>query len=199
MFVCFSSKGGFKMPIKVPTESFLTKGVGRHKEKLTSFEFALRDAGIAPFNIVSVSSILPPNAKMIPKDEGLEKLLNYRGGIVHCVMSKIETNEPNRLIVAANGIAVPRDHNLYGYISEHHAYGQTDSEGGDYAEDLAVRMLATTHFGVEIDIDASYNPQSEEYKVKDQIVRTSAVAQSAIGKRGVWTTVVTAVVFCDYK
>jgi len=187
------------MPIKVPTEAFLTKGVGRHKERLTSFEYALRDAGIAPFNLVSVSSILPPNAKIIPKDDGVKKLNNYLGGVVHCVMSRIDTDEHNRLIVSANGMAIPRDRNLHGYISEHHAYGQTDSEAGDYAEDLAVMMLATTHFGMEIDIDQSYDPASEEYKVKDQIVKATSTKQSALGKRGVWTTVITAVVFTDYK
>ena len=42
---------------------FLTKGVGRHREKLTSFELALRDARIAEFNLVRVSSIFPLIAK----------------------------------------------------------------------------------------------------------------------------------------
>ena len=44
---------------------FLTKGVGVHKEQLTSFEMALRDAGIAPFNLVHVSSIYQPNCKRV--------------------------------------------------------------------------------------------------------------------------------------
>ncbi len=44
----------------VPTRMFLTKGVGRHKYRLKSFEEALRDAGVAQQNLVQVSSILPP-------------------------------------------------------------------------------------------------------------------------------------------
>ena len=39
----------------IPRKLFLTRGVGVHREKLTSFEMALREAGIAHFNLVRVS------------------------------------------------------------------------------------------------------------------------------------------------
>src|SRR6266446_3960278 len=55
----------------VPTKAFLTKGVGRHKEKLTSFEMALRDAHLANFNLVRVSSIFPPHCELVDREEGL--------------------------------------------------------------------------------------------------------------------------------
>ena len=58
----------------LPNEMFFTTGIGHHKDKLTSFELALRDAGIAQFNIVRVSSIFPPHCKIISKQEGLAKL-----------------------------------------------------------------------------------------------------------------------------
>ena len=186
------------MPIKVPTEAFLTKGVGVHKEKLTSFEYALRDAHIASYNLVLVSSIFPPYAKLISRDEGLKKLESYTGGIVHCVMSRIDNNEPHRLIAAANGIAIPKDRNSHGYISEHHSFGQTQKEAGDYAEDLAVEMLGST-LGLEVDVDKAYDKIQEFYKLSDKIVKTTSVVQSATGKRNLWTTVISAVVFCDYK
>ena len=127
----------------VPTHMFLTKGVGIHKEKLTSFEEALRSAGIAYCNLVSVSSILPPDCKIIPRKRG-EKLLNP-GEITYCVMARTDTNERSRLISSSVGVAVPsgRKYN-YGYLSEHHAYGETDEEAGEYTEDLAAQMLATT-------------------------------------------------------
>jgi len=38
----------------IPKYFFLTKGVGRHKEQLQSFELALRDAGIQYCNLVNV-------------------------------------------------------------------------------------------------------------------------------------------------
>ena len=58
----------------VAKEIFLTKGIGVHEDKLTSFEYALRDAGIAGTNIVLISSIFPPKAKLIPRKDGLKKI-----------------------------------------------------------------------------------------------------------------------------
>src|ERR1019366_4516809 len=58
----------------VPKRIFFTKGVGKHRERLTSFELALRDAGIAAQNLVRVSSIFPPNCKMLARKEGVKYL-----------------------------------------------------------------------------------------------------------------------------
>lgn len=169
---------------------FLTKGVGKHREKLTSFEMALRDAGIAAFNIVRVSSIFPPHCKLISKNQGLKLLAP--GQIAFCVMSESSTNEPNRLIAAAVGIATPRDPNQYGYLSEHHSYGQTEKTAGDYSEDLAAEMLATT-LGVDFDSNQSWDAKREIWKISGQIVNTRNITQSAIGdKDGLWTTVIAA-------
>lgn len=176
----------------VPTKAFLTKGVGRHKEKLTSFELALRDAQIAKYNIVNVSSIVPPACQLIPLIEGLKYLVP--GQIIHCVMSKSATNEPHRLIASSIGVAIPKDPTQYGYLSEHHSYGETEQKAGDYAEDLAAYMLATI-LGVEFEIGASYDDEKELWKISGQTVRTANITQSAIGdKDGLWTTVLTAAI-----
>lgn len=175
-----------------PKRVFLTKGVGRHKEQLQSFELALRDAGIQMCNLVSVSSILPPGCKMLSRNQGLKEI--KPGQILFVVMSRNATNEPNRLIAASVGCAVPADQNAYGYLSEHHSFGQTDQKAGDYAEDLAAEMLAST-LGVEFNPDASYDEKKETWKICNEIVRTANVTQSAIGdKNGLWTTVIAAAV-----
>ncbi len=177
----------------IPKKIFFTKGVGRDKEKLKSFELALRDAGIQHFNLVNVSSIMPPGCKIVPRSQGLQEL--HAGEIVFCVMARNETNEPNRLISAAIGCAVPSDPNAYGYLSEHHDFGMTDSNAEDYSEDLAATMLAST-LGVEFNPDASYDERKEVWKISDKFVKTTAIAQSAVGdKNGLWTTVVAAVIF----
>jgi len=106
----------------VPKKVFLTKGVGAHKDKLASFELALRNAGIEACNLVYVSSIFPPECKMISKDEGLKYI--KPGQITFCVMARNETNEPNRLLSSAIGLAIPSEKNGYGYLSEHHAFGE---------------------------------------------------------------------------
>ncbi len=176
----------------VPTKMFFTKGVGKHKEYLNSFELALRDAGIEKFNLVFVSSIFPPHCKIITKEKGLPEL--KAGQVVFVVLSRNSTDEPNRLIASSVGVSVPRDENQYGYLSEHHSFGETDQKAGDYAEDLAVEMLATT-MGLEIDQNKSWDEQKQEWKIQDKIVVTRNITQSAIGdKEGKWTTVLAAAV-----
>jgi arginine decarboxylase len=169
---------------------FLTKGVGRHREKLTSFEMALRDASIADQNLVRVSSIFPPHCKIISRREGAKKLSS--GAVTFVVMSENATNEPHRLIAASVGVAIPKNSDTYGYLSEHHSFGQTEKVAGDYAEDLAAGMLATT-LGVELDYDRSYDERKEQWKISGQIVRTLNISQTAVGdKKGLWTTVIAA-------
>ena len=176
----------------VAQELCLTRGVGRHREKLASFELALRDAGIAEYNLVRVSSIFPPECKLIGRKEALAKL--SPGQVLYAVIAESATNEPNRLIAASIGVAIPRDRSRYGYLSEHHSYGETDQKAGDYAEDLAAQMLATT-LGVEFDPEAAWDERKENWRISDEIVTTRNVTQSAIGdKDGRWSTVVAAAV-----
>lgn len=177
----------------LPSKIFFTKGVGTHKEKLRSFELALRSAGIAPFNLVNVSSIYPPGCKKVSREEGLRLL--QPGEIVHCVLARNETNESNRLEVASIGCAIPADATQYGYISEHHDFGQTEQEAGEYAEDLAASMLATT-LGIDVDHSVTWDEREQIYKMEGKILRTLNMTQSAVGtKSGDWTTVIAAAVF----
>ena len=177
----------------IAKEIFLTKGKGTHRERLTSFELSLRDAGIAAFNLVRVSSIFPPNCKLISRNQGLPKL--QQGQIVYCVISETATKEPNRLLASAVGAAIPRDPSLYGYLSEHHGFGQTEKVAGDYSEDIAAEMLATT-LGVDFDPNQSWDEKKELWKISGRIFRTRNITQSATGhKDGLWTTVIAAAVF----
>jgi len=177
----------------IPKKFFLTKGVGIAKENLASFEAALRDAGIEKFNLVSVSSILPPACKKISKEEGLKIL--KPGEIVFVVLARNSTNEPNRLISASIGCAIPADNKMYGYLSEHHTFGMTQDKTGEYAEDLAASMLAST-LGIEFNPDTAWSEREQIYKMSGKIIRTINITQSAEGnKDGLWTSVIAAVVF----
>lgn len=179
----------------VPKKIFLTKGVGVHKDKLGSFEIALRMAGIEKCNLVYVSSILPPKCKIINKEQGLPLL--SPGQITFCVMAKSETNEPNRLMSAAIGIAIPKDSNNYGYLSEHHSFGEKKEVAGEYAEDLAASMLATT-LGIEFDSNKAWKEREQIYKASGHIFKTTHICQSAEGnKDGLWTTTIAAAVFAE--
>ena len=176
----------------IPRKLFLTRGVGIHKEKLTSFELALREAGIAQFNLVRVSSIFPPHCQIVSKDEGLQLL--QAGEIVFSVIAEMSSNEPGRRMAASIGVARPADHDKHGYLSEHHTYGQTEQEAGDYAEDLAATMLATT-LGIGFDVNKDYNERREQYMMGGEIVDSTSITMAVTAAPGgVWTTVISAAI-----
>jgi len=177
----------------VPKKVFFTKGVGIHKDKLASFELSLRNAGIEKCNLVCVSSILPPKCKIVSRDRGLKML--KPGQITFCVMTRNETNEPDRLVSSAIGVAMPKDESNYGYLSEHHAYGETAKTSGEYAEDLAATMLATT-LGIPFDSTKAWDERKQIYKASGHIFKTRQICQSAEGSRkALWTTVIAVAVF----
>ena len=176
----------------VPTKVFLTKGVGRHKYQLKSFEQALRKAGVAQQNLVQVSSILPPQCKLISREKGIETLTP--GSISFCVMARSDTNEHGRLTASSIGIAVPRDGDKWGYLSEVHDHGMNAKQAGDMAEDLAASMLGTT-LGMEIDPDTDWSEKEQAYKSSGLFIKTTNVTQTAKGQEGLWTTTVAIAMF----
>jgi len=177
----------------IPTSFFLTRGIGVHREQLTAFELALRDASIEQQNIVTVSSILPPGCKQVERSAGVQAL--RPGEITFCVMARSETQEPGRLVHASIGIARPTNPEMYGYISEHHGHGMTAEDSGEYAEDLAASMLATT-LGIEFDPDAAWNERRQVYEMSHHIIGGESVTAATAGDgSGRWTCVVAAAVF----
>jgi len=59
----------------IPKGLFFTSGVGIHKERLVSFELALKDARVNHLNLVPVSSIVPPrDARLSLPMEGVRHL-----------------------------------------------------------------------------------------------------------------------------
>jgi len=168
----------------VAKKMFLTRGRGVHEDQLTSFEYALRDAGIAGTNLVLISSIFPPGAKIIPRTEGL-KLIRL-GAVTFAIYARQQSNEPHRLMAASVGIAEPRDNTRYGYLSEYHSFGD--------AEDIAAQMLASS-LGIKFDINKSWDEKRKQWKISDEIYKTRNITQSAVGDpKGRWTTVFAAAV-----
>ncbi|MHC4635957.1 MAG: pyruvoyl-dependent arginine decarboxylase [Planctomycetota bacterium] len=176
----------------VPSKVFLTKGVGRHKYQLKSFELALRKAGVAHLNLVTVSSILPPKCKIISREKGVEMLTP--GAISFCVMARADTNEHGRLVASSVGVAIPKDKEKWGYLSEIHGHGMNSQHAGDIAEDLAAGMLGTT-LGVELDPDKAWSEKEQAYKSTGLFIKTTNITQTAKGKEGLWTTTVALAMF----
>lgn len=177
----------------IATHFFLTRGVGVHRERLTAFEYALRDADIEQQNIVTISSILPPGCIEVDRAVGVPTL--RPGEITFCVLARIETDEAGRRISASIGLARPVDPSMYGYISEHHGNGMTERQSGDYAEDLAATMLAST-LGIEFDADAAWDERKAVYETSHLIIGSKSITAAATGdERGHWTCAVAAAVF----
>ncbi len=176
----------------VPSRVFLTKGVGRHKYQLKSFEDALRQAGVAHQNLVQVSSILPPKCRIISRNKGLKNLVP--GSACYCVMARADTNEHGRIVAASIGVALPKDDNNWGYLSEVHGHGMNHDEAADMAEDLAAGMLGTT-LGFEVDPNKAWSEKEQVYKSSGLIIKTTNATQTAYGKRGEWTTTLAIAVF----
>ncbi len=181
----------------IPESFFLTNGVGRHRDHLQSFELALRDAGIQYCNLVNVSSIVPAGCRFISREQGL-KLLEP-GEITYVVLARNSTKEPHRLLASSIGVAIPSEKNQYGYLSEHHSFGQTDEVAGEYAENLAATMLATT-MGIQFDPGTAWDERKNIFKTTGLIIKTTNITQSATGdKIGLWTTTIAAAVFVREK
>ena len=177
----------------VPKKVFFVSGKGFHKIKLAAFEQALRDAGIEKFNLVTVSSILPPYCIEVQKEDGLNQLRS--GQIVYCVLAREESNEFNRIIASSIGVAKPADKSHYGYLSEYHDFGKKPEKVADIAEDLAAEMLAST-LGVPFDPDLNYDEKKEVYKMGGKIVETKSITtHTIVREEDEWATVIAAAVF----
>jgi len=177
----------------VPKKVFFVKGKGYHKKKLASFEEALRDAGIERYNLVSVSSILPPYCIEVDREKGLKQL--RPGQIVFTVMARSSSNEYNRLICSSIGVAKPAEASQYGYLSEHHTFGVKPEKAGDTAEDLAAEMLATT-LGVPFNPEADYDEKKEIFRMADKIIETKNITECAtVRDEDEWCSVIAAAVF----
>ena len=178
----------------VPRKMFFTTGQGTDREKLTSFELALRAAGIAQYNLVRISSIFPPSCEIVTCEEGVQAL--RPGQVVFSVLSEAATNEPSRRVGASLGLAVPADRNRYGFISEHHAFGQSAEAMGEYAEGLAAHMLATV-LGTDFDPSKGCDERKEHWELSGHLIRSinhTIVAEAP--EDGKWVTVVAAAVSC---
>lgn len=176
----------------IPRAVFFTKGVGKHRNELQSFELALRAAGIEKCNLIRVSSIFPPKCRILTLNKGLALL--PAGQLTPVVLAQAATNEPSRLVGAGIGLARPSARDQYGYISEHHCFGMREQRLADLVEDMAATMLATT-LGIEFNPETAYDERKEIYKMSGKIVETRATVQTAEGdKNGLWTTVIAAAV-----
>lgn len=87
----------------VPKHYAFVKGAAEGTSQLNAFDNALLEAGIANFNLIKVSSILPPACKQsfffdLPK-----------GMLLPIVYSSYGSNKKNEIVSATVGVGIPKD------------------------------------------------------------------------------------------
>ena len=157
----------------LPRKFFLTKGIGRHRDELSSFALALENASIGKFNLVKVSSIIPPKCEFLSKEKGTQLL--KPGQIVYCVLAENKTNQKDKFIAVGMGIALPKNLKDIGYVMEYASSKYSESEIGTYAENSARDML------------------SEQLGIN--VLKSMHITHSAKEQDSLWTTTVVATVF----
>lgn len=145
-----------------PTKIFFTNGVGRHKEKVGSFEKALRDANIAKYNLSEVSSVIPPKAEIIEVKEGIKSL--SEGEIIFTVIARKSTSQKNNIISSCLGVARPVKEKR-GFIIEKSKEGKIRGEAKKIAEEL-----------IEGEIDESFEITATAEGEKDVWTTTVSAA-----------------------
>ncbi len=182
------------MPAAVPRKLFLTKGLGRHEDRLVSLALAVRNARIAQLNLVQVTGgILPPQCELVTAQEGLRRLAP--GQIVHAIVSTAATNEPYRVVAASTAVAMPKDRSRPGCLAARDSAGESEQQAALRTEELAVAQLAAL-LGIELDRRAAYDANQDLWTLARDVVITRSVTQAVSGDRsGHWTSVIAAALF----
>lgn len=108
----------------------LSSGAGHANGYLNAFDRALNAAGISDYNLVKISSILPPNCH----PEG--KVLLPKGLLLPTAIAKIFSDIVGTRLSAAVAIAIPQDSNDIGIIMEHSTHlakEETEEQARAYA------------------------------------------------------------------
>lgn len=102
----------FSFPQKF-TGFVLVSGVGHATTPLNAFDSALHSAGVSQFNLVRVSSILPPGVKQA------ERISLAPGSLLPIAYGSKVSSTRNERITAAVSVALPADPSSIGVIMEY--------------------------------------------------------------------------------
>lgn len=108
----------------------LYSGVGHASGQLNAFDRALNAAGVSDYNLVKISSILPPNCQR----EG--KILLPKGLLLPTAMATIFSDIVGTRLSAAVAVAIPQNSNDIGVIMEHSTHSakkETEEQARTYA------------------------------------------------------------------
>ncbi|MBL7191428.1 arginine decarboxylase, pyruvoyl-dependent [bacterium] len=108
------------MEIEPPKHLYIAAGSAEGITSLNAFDGALIDAGIGHYNLVRVTSVVPPNVEI------MLELGPSAGSVVPAAFGSIHSVTPDELIAAAVAVALPRDRSKHGLIMEYSARGHKE-------------------------------------------------------------------------
>jgi len=90
-------------PIACGLDITIRTGTGAARTSLAAFDSALLDAGVANFNLITLSSVIPPKSRVRQVDVPLG---GNHGDRLYCVLSSASTEQPGQTVWAGLGWAV---------------------------------------------------------------------------------------------
>lgn len=113
--------GGPPLTIRV------SRGVGTGPTRLAAFDEALRSAGVGDFNLVRMSSVIPPGSQVVESDPG-EQLPGGHGDLLYCVYADAYSSTPRESAWAGMTWAQHEDGSGAGLFAEHSGWSEADVE-----------------------------------------------------------------------
>ncbi|MCL0058672.1 arginine decarboxylase, pyruvoyl-dependent [Dehalococcoidia bacterium] len=108
---------------EVPNTVVFFQGSAEGENPLNAFDNALLDAGVGHLNLLKVSSVVPPGAKIANPSDCEIKAACQPGAIVPCVMTSFHSSQSGEIISACIGVGLPIDAFQYGMIYEYASVG----------------------------------------------------------------------------
>jgi arginine decarboxylase len=90
-------------PLASGLDITIRTGTGSARTPLAAFDTALLDAGVANFNLITLSSVIPPKSRVRQVDVPLG---GNHGDRLYCVLSSVSTEQPGQTVWAGLGWAV---------------------------------------------------------------------------------------------
>lgn len=107
---------------------YVVRGIGTGRTALSAFDAALGDAGAADFNLVRLSSVIPPGSRVVELD-GRHPIMGNHGDRLYCVYAAGYATRPGDVALAGIAWALKKDGSAAGFFVEHTASGRGHLEG----------------------------------------------------------------------
>ena len=142
--------------IEYPTQYLLSSGSGEAPFALVAFDQALISAGLANYNLLKVSSILPAECMEVERLE----LPDGEGSALLVAYGSISSDTPGDLIASAVAVGIPKEINRVGVIME--VSGHFDAKKADEQARKMVELAMKNH-GIPLkEIKSSYTEKRVE-------------------------------------